>query len=156
MLHRPDVSTCKLILLQEIQKLPIDFSSSSGFFEPKDKKALAEFVALQTNGFSASKVIAVCTEACMICIRDIASLKNMDRIVLIKCCVNNCPVRNIRTLLLCTVLLFDDHANDGDNDHIAFLSRRKSQSSTQLLNCATLTNVLSLNQNRSESSEKLL
>jgi len=77
-LHRPDVSTRKSILLQEIQKLPIDFSSSSGFFEPKDKKALAEFVALQTHGFSASEVIAVCTEACMICIRDIASLKNME------------------------------------------------------------------------------
>lgn len=76
-LDRPDLEARRAIVMKEVERLPIDFSDAK-VFEPKTCNDLAQSVAMQSNGMSAAEVIALCTEASMISVRECINSGNAD------------------------------------------------------------------------------
>mmetsp|Transcript_13197 Transcript_13197/g.23942 ORF Transcript_13197/g.23942 Transcript_13197/m.23942 type:complete len:951 (-) Transcript_13197:32-2884(-) len=68
-LEHPDIIARMALVRKYTENIPVDFSSA-GFFEPKDRNSLVEFLAMQTGGMSAAEVIAICSEASMACLTE--------------------------------------------------------------------------------------
>lgn len=66
----PDFEARKELVLRNIDSLEFDFSSA-GYFDPKNKDSIAEYVALNSAGMSAVETQAICKEASMECLREV-------------------------------------------------------------------------------------
>uniref|UniRef100_A0A6T8IJ09 AAA+ ATPase domain-containing protein n=1 Tax=Proboscia inermis TaxID=420281 RepID=A0A6T8IJ09_9STRA len=65
----PDYDARVGIAQKHLRDMPLDFNDAS-FFEPKNKGDLAAYIAMQSTGWTAADLIAVCADAAMIGIRD--------------------------------------------------------------------------------------
>jgi transitional endoplasmic reticulum ATPase len=69
-LGMPDTEARKELVMREILKMNLDFTSAD-YFDPKNKEDLSKFVAVESVGMSAVEVIAICKEASMEYLREI-------------------------------------------------------------------------------------
>ncbi|KAL7521817.1 hypothetical protein ACHAWX_006506 [Stephanocyclus meneghinianus] len=70
LLGPPDFEARKELVFQHIQHLDFDFSSA-GYFDPKSKRDIAQFVAMESAGMTAVETLSICKEASMECLREI-------------------------------------------------------------------------------------
>jgi len=67
----PDYSARTKIAQKAISKMSISFPPSSSMFDPQMKETLAEWIGLQTPGWTALGVRSLCQEAAMTLLRDL-------------------------------------------------------------------------------------
>lgn len=69
-LGTPDFEARKELVSRNIDDLNFDFSSA-GYFDPKNKDDISQYVAMESSGMSAVETIAICKEAAMECLREL-------------------------------------------------------------------------------------
>lgn len=69
-LGSPDFESRKELVARNIDGLEFDFTSA-GYFDPKNKDDISDYVAMQSAGMSAVETIAICKEASMECLREL-------------------------------------------------------------------------------------
>ena len=70
-LNPPDFEARKELVSQNINELQFDFKSA-GYFDPKSKDDIAQYVAMESTGMYAVDIIAICKEAAMECLRELS------------------------------------------------------------------------------------